>query len=146
MGLEIEHKYLVTDRSYRDIAASECKICQGYMSRDPERTVRIRTVDNKGYITVKGKTHAGIRHEYEYEIPFDDAKEMLAMCPPPLIEKCRYNVQYKGKTWEIDEFGGRLYPLVIAEIELACPDEVYDIPPFIGENVTGNPKYYNSNL
>ena len=146
MGLEIEQKYLVRNDSYRGMSTSVREIRQGYLSRVPERTVRVRTVDDKGFITVKGLTRGLVRPEYEYEIPVTDARELLTLCAPPVIEKRRYIVDYAGKKWEVDEFMGHLYPLVVAEIELNSEDEQYEIPPFIGKNVTGDPRYYNSNL
>lgn len=146
MGLEIEQKYLVKNDSYRGMSASVREIRQGYLSRVPERTVRVRTVDDKGFITVKGLTRGLVRLEYEYEIPVTDARELLTLCEPPVIEKRRYIVDYAGKKWEVDEFMGHLSPLVVAEIELNSEDESYEIPPFIGKNVTGDPRYYNSNL
>lgn len=146
MGLEIEQKYLVRNDSYREMPNSVREIRQGYLSRVPERTVRVRTVDDKGFITVKGLTRGLVRLEYEYEIPVTDARELLTLCDPPVIEKRRYIVDYAGKKWEVDEFMGHLSPLVVAEIELNSEDEQYEIPPFIGKNVTGDPRYYNSNL
>ena len=146
MALEIEHKYLVVGDSYRRMAVSQRHIRQGYLSRDPERTVRIRIVDDKGFITVKGITSGDARLECEYRIPLEDADSMLKICLPPLIEKRRYIVPYKGKIWEVDEFQGNQASLVMAEIELESSDENYELPPFTGENVTGNPEYYNSNL
>lgn len=146
MGLEIEQKYQVRNDSYRGMSTSVREIRQGYLSRVPERTVRVRTVDDKGFITVKGLTRGLVRLEYEYEIPVTDARELLTLCEPPVIEKRRYIVDYAGKKWEVDEFMGHLYPLVVAEIELNSEDEQYEIPPFIGKNVTGDPRYYNSNL
>lgn len=146
MALEIEHKYLVKDNNYLDMETSVKYICQGYLSRDPHRTVRVRTVDNKGYITVKGLSTGDIRAEFEYEIPVADARELLDMCIRPILEKRRHIVPYAGKIWEVDEFLGHLFPLVIAEIELSSPEEKYELPSFIGQNVTGDPAYYNSNL
>lgn len=146
MAFEIERKYLVRDDGYRDMETGVLRICQGYLSRVPERTVRVRTVDDRGFITVKGITVSHIRHEYEYEIPLADAREMLAMCQPPVIEKLRHIVPYKGHIWEVDEFSGDLAHVLTAEIELDSPDEKYEIPPFIGDEITGDPAYYNSNL
>lgn len=146
MALEIEHKYLVKDSSYRGMATASYDIKQGYLSREPERTVRVRTFGDKGFITVKGVTRDCVRAEFEYEIPLKDASELLAMCLPPVIEKRRYIVPFEGKCWEVDEFAGALQSLVLAEIELSSEHETYAAPPFIGENVTGNPAYYNSNL
>lgn len=146
MGLEIEHKYLVTDDSYMEMAVDVREISQGYLQRDPDRTVRVRTVAERGYITVKGRTVGDVRREYEYEIPRDEARELLGLCLPPVIEKRRYIVPFAGKTWEVDRFGGSLAPLVTAEIELDRPGECYELPPFVGRDVTGDPAYCNSNL
>lgn len=146
MALEIEHKFLVEEDSYIEMAVEVREIRQGYLQRDPARTVRIRTVGDRGYVTVKGITVGDTRREYEYEIPLADAREMLAMCLPPVIEKRRYVVPFAGKTWEVDRFGGPLAPLVTAEIELSEPGEHYETPPFVGREVTGDPAYYNSNL
>lgn len=146
MGFEIEHKYLVINDSYRKMQTSEFLISQGYLSRDPERTVRIRIYNEKGYITVKGITTGDIRHEFEYEIPAVDARQMLKLCIPPIIEKIRHIVPFEGHIWEVDEFKGNLNHLTVAEIELSESKEKYKFPPFIGDNITGNPNYYNSNI
>lgn len=146
MAFEIEHKYLVKNDEYLKLQTEVHHIKQGYLSRNPERTVRIRIRDDKGYITVKGITKGDIRHEFEYEIPISDAEEMLTLCVPPVIEKYRHIVPYKGHIWEVDEFKGNLNHVVLAEIELESRDEKYEIPPFIGQNITGDVRYYNSNL
>lgn len=146
MALEIERKYLVKGYAYRRMAEDKDRIVQGYLSRDPERTVRIRISQGLGYITIKGKTSDGVREEFEYPIPKADADAMLRLCSGRVIEKTRYYVTYEGRTWEIDEFHGDLEPLVVAEIELGSPEERFDIPPFISQEVTGDPAYYNSNL
>lgn len=146
MGLEIEHKYLVTGDGYRSMAVSADNISQGYLCRDPERTVRVRIRGNRGYLTVKGCNHGAVRLEFEYEIPVGDARQMLKLCQPPVLEKTRYTVPFKGHDWEVDCFHGIHEGLVTAEIELSSPDEPYCLPPFAGENITGNPRYYNSNL
>lgn len=146
MSLEIEHKYLVTDDSYKKLAAKKVHIMQGYISREKERTVRIRVKDSKAYITIKTKNIGDTRNEFEYEIPKSDALKLLKICNPPVIEKYRYIVEFKGFTWEVDEFQGELCGIVIAEIELPTSDTVYETPPFIGKNVTGMPEYYNSNI
>lgn len=146
MAVEIEHKYLVINKSYRDLAEEQIEIQQGYLSVNPERTVRIRLFGNTGFITVKGKTERSTRLEFEYEIPASDACTMLGLCIQPILEKRRYIVNWNGKKWEVDEFGGELSPLVIAEIELEDKEEKYELPPFVGKNVSGDPQYYNSNL
>ena len=147
MAKEIEHKYLTVSNEYRLLATSSHIICQGYLSLDKERTVRVRTIDNRGFVTIKGKNIGALRQEFEYEIPVADAKEMLeTLCLKPVIEKCRYIVVYEGEKWEVDEFKGALSGLVLAEIELPDVNHKYSIPKFIGKNVTGDPRYYNSVL
>ncbi len=145
MGQEIEHKYLVRDTSYRNAAESVMSIRQGYLSRDPERVVRLRIINTDAYITVKGKNNGAARMEFEYPIPIKDAEEMLAICEPPVIEKTRFIVNFSGFRWEIDEIKSPC-KMTVAEIEIPATDMSYPIPPFIGENITGNEKYYNSNL
>lgn len=146
MALEIEHKYLVIDSSYRNLATSCVNIRQGYLSRNPSRTVRIRIRDYEGCITVKGVTEGDTRKEYEYAIPLADAEELLMMCEPGIIDKTRYIVPYEGMIWEVDEFHDSLEGLCVAEIEIPSSDTRYSIPPFAGKNVTDDPAYYNSNL
>lgn len=146
MALEIEHKYLVKNDSYLHMAESSSQIYQGYLSREPDRTIRIRIRDNQGYLTVKGRNSGAVRLEFEYNIPLQDAKELLGLCIPPILEKIRYIVPFEGNKWEVDEFKGEKQGLVVAEVELNSPDQIYELPPFVGEDVTGNPSYYNSNL
>lgn len=146
MPTEIEHKYIVTDSSYKDLSDESYLITQGYLSRRIDASVRVRIISDKAYLTIKGKTNFDQRDEYEYEIPYADAQEMLKMCEGKIISKTRYLVKYAGHKWEIDEFHGELAPMVMAEIELSYQGEDYLIPPFVGEEVTGNPMYYNSNL
>ncbi|MDE6071218.1 MAG: CYTH domain-containing protein [Muribaculaceae bacterium] len=146
MGLEIERKFLVKNDSFKDIAISHSNIRQGYLSREPERTVRIRIKDDRGFITVKGKNSGAVRLEFEYEIPFADAEKMLGLCSGKILDKTRYNVKFGGYLWEIDVFHGLDEQLTVAEIELPSADASFEIPDFIGEEVTGNPRYYNSML
>ncbi|MDE7116430.1 MAG: CYTH domain-containing protein [Muribaculaceae bacterium] len=146
MGFETERKYLVKDESYRNLAFKSSVIAQGYLNRDPERTVRIRIKDDRGFLTVKGKNTGDTRLEFEYEIPLDDARTMLGLCDGSVVEKIRYYVNYSGFVWEVDEFQGRNASLVVAEIELPSSDVDFDVPDFIGAEVTGDPNYYNSNL
>lgn len=147
MATEIEHKYLVIDDSYKEIASSHIDICQGYLSTDKARTVRIRLAGDKAFITIKGKNIGDTRPEYEYHIPVADATLMLNnLCIQPIIRKTRHIVPYNGNTWEIDEFKGTLEGLTLAEIEIPSSEHKYDIPPFIGKNVTNDSRYYNSNL
>lgn len=147
MPKEIEHKYLVINNSFKEYATKSIAIYQGYLSKDKERTVRVRTANDLAFITVKGKNIGDTRLEFEYPIPFDEASTLLKqLCITPIIKKTRYIVEYNGNTWEIDEFKGALEGLILAEIEIPSSEYKYDIPPFIGKNVTNDVRYYNSNL
>ena len=146
MAVEIERKFLVVEESWRELAEGT-SYRQGYLSTVKERTVRVRTIDDKGYLTIKGITIGATRAEYEYEIPAAEANEMLdTLCEQPIIEKKRYKIPRDGFTWEIDEFGGVNEGLIVAEIELESEDQAFDKPGWVGEEVTGDPKYFNSNL
>lgn len=146
MAIEIEHKYLVVNDEYKSLSSRQIRILQGYLCRTPQRTVRIRIADNEGFLTIKGINKGDSRAEFEYRIPEDDARELLSLCEGKILEKTRWEVMWDGWKWEVDEFDGDLKPLVTAEIELPSSDSQYPLPPFVGENVTGNPKYYNSQL
>ncbi|MFI3240781.1 MAG: CYTH domain-containing protein [Bacteroidales bacterium] len=147
MAYEIEHKYLVKDNSYLELAHKSTKIVQGYISRNKNATVRVRITDSEAYLTIKGISINNSRPEYEYPIPVADAHEMVAkLCNNIVIDKTRHYVTYDNHLWEIDTFHGKLEGLIVAEIELTTNDQPYTLPPFIGENVTTNPLYYNSNL
>lgn len=146
MSREIEHKYLVINDSYRAMSTRSVIIRQGYLCREPDRTVRVRIAGNKAFLTIKGRTSGDVRAEYEYPIPKEDASELIKMCTGRIIEKCRYYVPYSDYIWEVDEFCGCHSGLVIAEIELEESGEEYPLPPFVGANVTGQPEYFNSNL
>jgi len=146
MGTEIERKFVPRDDSWRHLARG-VRYRQGYLSVDSERTVRVRTVGDRGFLTVKGKTVGASRLEFEYPVPLDDAEQMLdLLCQGPLIEKTRYNIPHRGLTWEVDEFEGDNAGLVIAEVELTSEDQALELPDWIGEEVTGDPRYYNANL
>lgn len=146
MALEIERKFLVINDDYRLMASKSVNIKQGYLSTRKESTVRIRVKNNRAYITIKGINTGATRCEWEYSIPYDDAIEMMALSQGVVIDKIRYIVEYEGFIWEIDEFKGAHDGLVVAEIELKDEKETFPIPPFIGEEVTGNVAYYNSTL
>ena len=146
MAVEIEHKYLVCEDSYKEMAVGKVEICQGYLNRNPDRTVRIRTVGNKGYLTVKGRNAGDFRLEFEYEIPLSDAEEILKLAEPGMVQKTRWMVPYEGLLWEVDEFHGALQGVVVAEVELPEKGISYSKPEFIGKDITGNPTYYNSNM
>lgn len=146
MAYEIEHKYLVVNSSYEQMATSSIKMAQGYLSREPDRTVRIRIADDKAFLTVKGRNSGDTRLEFEYEIPVSDAEKMLGLCAGRIIRKRRFIVPFDGMVWEVDRFEGDLDWLTLAEIELPHSGCAYSLPPFVGEEVTDNPAYYNSML
>ncbi len=146
MAKEIERKFLVKTTHYKDIAKVKHSIKQGYLSTIKEATVRVRIKDQSAFITIKGISNGATRDEWEYSIPVSDAIEMLSLCQGNVIEKERYIVELMGYTWEVDEFHGAHEGLVVAEIELKDENETFPIPPFIGEEVTGNVAYYNSTL
>ena len=146
MGTEIERKYLVRGDGWRALAAGT-HYRQGYLNRDKARTVRIRSAGDKAYLTIKGPSAGARRAEYEYEIPLADANAMLdGLAERPLIEKKRYRIRHAGVTIEVDEFLGENAGLVLAEVELGSEDQAFDKPAWLGEEVTGDPRYYNANL
>ena len=148
MSQEIERKFLIKDSSYRDMAFSSYRIIQGYICTDRGRTVRVRIRNEKGFLTIKGaSTDNGLsRYEWEHEIPVEEARELMKLCQPGMIDKTRYLVKYGKHTFEVDEFYGENEGLVVAEVELGSVDEEYEVPTFLGEEVTGQVKYYNSFL
>lgn len=146
MALEIERKFLVNDESYKKLALRKHHIIQGYLSRRKDATVRIRIIDDFARITVKSVTVSATRHEWEYQIPLNDAKEMLEICEGNIIEKTRWIILDNGMTWEIDEFHQPKSKLTLAEVELDNEDLAISLPSFVGKEVTGIPAYYNSNL
>ena len=146
MGIEIERKFLLTGTAWKQLAAGTA-YRQGYLSAVKERTVRVRTIDDRGFLTVKGISVGATRSEYEYEIPLADAKALLDdLCEKPLIEKNRYKIEFAGFIWEVDEFFGKNDGLVVAEIELESEEQSFDKPEWVGEEVTGDVRYFNSNL
>lgn len=146
MGEEIERKFLVTGEAWKSLAKGTA-YRQGYLNSAKERTVRIRTIADKAFLTIKGLTVGATRAEYEYEIPLADCNAMLdTLAEKPLIEKNRYKVPFAGFTWEIDEFFGDNAGLVVAEVELASEGEGFEKPEWIGREVTSDPRYFNSNL
>lgn len=146
MSLEIERKFLVKSNKWKE-SAKGVLIMQGYLSASEERIVRIRIAGSKAFFTIKGLVIGISRLEYEYEIPHTDALEILnRLCIKPIIEKHRYKVVHQSLVWEIDEFHRENEGLIIAEIELDSEDQKIDIPDWIGEEVTGDKRYYNSNL
>ena len=149
MALEIEMKFLVRGPFKAD-AFQAVRITQGYLSSAPERTVRVRVKGDKGFLTIKGKGNASgaARFEWEKEIPVEEAKALLELAEPGVIDKTRYLVKNTdGKhIWEVDEFHGANEGLIVAEIELDDENEPFDKPAWLGEEVTGDPRYYNSML
>ncbi len=146
MGLEIEKKFLLKNDDWRKLAQGK-EYRQGYLSSVKERTVRVRTIEDKGYLTIKGVSKGAARAEYEYVIPVDEARAMLeALCEKPLIEKKRFKIPYQGLIWEVDEFWGENKGLIIAEAELASETQAFEKPEWIGEEVTHDSKYFNANL
>lgn len=146
MAIEIERKFLVCGEGWRGLG-SGTRYRQGYLSTEPGRSVRVRVIKDQGYLTIKGLTRNATRAEYEYPIPVQDAGEMLdKLCERPLIEKTRHTISYAGLVWEVDEFAGENQGLIIAEVELDDAEQVLDLPDWIGEEVTDDPRYYNASL
>ena len=147
MAQEIEKKFLVAGE-FKESAKKATRITQGYLSSVPERTVRVRVKGEKGYITVKGigNDSGASRFEWEKEIPVEDVRDLLKICEPGVIDKTRYLVDCDGHTFEVDEFYGDNEGLVVAEVELSDENEAFTRPSWLGEEVTGDKKYYNSML
>ncbi|MBU0529621.1 CYTH domain-containing protein, partial [bacterium] len=148
MNIEIEKKFLVKNDSFKNESVREIRIMQRYLASVPERSVRIRIAGEKGFITIKGIANdSGIsRFEWEKEISVVDANELFTICEPGVIDKMRYIVKKRQHTFEIDVFYGENEGLIIAEIELSSEEETFIIPDWLGEEITGNVKYYNSML
>jgi len=146
MGVEIERKFLVKGE-FKNQAASSSHIVQGYICRESGRTVRIRIRDEKAYITIKGPSIDGMsRFEWEKELNMADAEELILLSTGPAIDKTRWLVPFEGHTFEVDEFHGDNEGLIVAEVELKSPDEAVILPEWLGTEVTGNKRYYNSSL
>lgn len=146
--IEIERKFLVLSDDYKNEAESGSRIVQGYLNSHPERTVRIRIKGDSGFITIKGKGNESgtTRFEWEKQIAVNEAEQLLLLCEPGIIDKTRYNVPYGHHIFEVDEFTGGNAGLVIAEIELTDESESFEKPAWLGEEVTGNERYYNAFL
>lgn len=145
MPSEIERKFLVADDSWRD-GSPGIRISQGYLSQDPERTVRVRIGGENAWLTIKGRTHGITRAEFEYSIPVAEARDLLALCLPSVIDKTRHEVHVAGHTWEIDVFHGDNDGLVVAEVELEDESISPELPPWVGKEVSDDARYYNSCL
>ena len=147
MSIEIERKFLVKG-PFKEQAASRTHIIQGYISSQKGRTVRVRLRDKKAFLTIKGPSRDGglSRYEFEKEITIDEGLSLLTLCEPGVIEKDRWLVPYGNHTFEVDEFFGENEGLLLAEVELLAPDEPFDKPSFLAQEVTGARRYYNSSL
>jgi|SRR5690606_23142702 len=146
--LEIERKFLVRSTAYREAASAKTRIVQGFLNRDPERVVRVRRLDDKGFLTVKGPSNDSgtTRFEWELELSVQEANNLMDLCERGILEKIRYTVPVGRHHFEVDEFLGENKGLVVAELELEHEDEPFESPSWLGEEVTGQVKYYNSNL
>ncbi len=147
MSNEIERKFLVKG-DFKPFVSKQTRIVQGYLSSVPERTVRVRVKGDKGFLTVKGigSESGATRYEWEKEIPVEEARELMKICEPGVIDKIRYLVKVGNHTFEVDEFFGDNQGLIIAEVELTSEDEAFEKPDWLGMEVTGYTKYYNSML
>jgi adenylate cyclase len=145
MPIEIERKFLVIGDRWRTLG-TPIRYCQGYLAASEKRTVRVRVAGSHAYLTIKGTTVGIARAEYEYEIPLQDAEEMLELCDRPLISKTRTQISWQGLIWEVDEFFEENQGLVLAEVELKNENQVIDRPDWIGQEVSDDPRYYNANL
>ncbi len=146
MGQEIERKFLLKNDSWKVEADNGIEIKQGYLSSVIERTVRVRIIGERGMLTVKGKTEKLTREEFEYEIPLEDAISLLELCERPIIEKKRYFIKRVNLTWEIDVFEGENKGLKVAEVELDSETQDYELPVWLGKEVSYESKYYNAAL
>jgi CYTH domain-containing protein len=144
MGKEIERKFMVKEGAWRNVKGTRYR--QGYINSAKERNVRVRTMEDKAYLTIKGIAIGASRMEFEYEIPRQDADKLLEICEKPLIEKTRYKVQEGGFVWEVDEFFRENQGLIVAEVELESEDQEFTNPDWVREEVTGDPRYFNFNL
>lgn len=146
MGVEIERKFLVRGDAWKSLAPGVL-LRQGYLSSHAERVVRVRIEGDGACLTIKGKSSGATRGEWEYPLPISDAQVFLdTLCERPIIEKYRYRIPHAGLTWEVDEFLGENAGLVVAEIELTSEDQVFVRPDWVGEEVTHDPRYFNSSL
>ena len=146
MGVEIERKFLLAGDAWRGLGQAVL-LRQGYLSSARERVVRVRIEGEQAMLTIKGANVGATRGEWEYPIPLADAVELLdGLCEQPLIEKVRHRIEHAGMVWEVDEFLGANAGLIVAEIELASEDQLFEKPEWIGAEVSGDARYYNANL
>ena len=148
MAIEIERKFWIKNKNWK-VAANPLEgivIKQGYLNTDKERTVRVRIYGTKAFLTIKGKSVGMTRAEFEYEVPIEDAIELLQLCNQPIIEKVRYKIHLDNVIWEVDEFEGINEGLILAEVELESEKQKVNIPKWTGKEVTGDIRFYNSSL
>lgn len=147
MALEVEHKFLLANDTWRQQVGRSETFIQGYLSSDPSCSIRVRISGERAWLNIKSATPGSQRHEFEYAIPLADAEDMIrTVCRRPLIEKVRHFVDIGEHTWEIDEFGGDNAGLIVAEIELSAPGEIFFRPDWLGAEVTDDLRYYNNSL
>jgi len=146
--LEIERKFLVLNEDFKTEATTQNRIVQGYLNSNPERTVRVRIKGSKGFLTIKGKGNESgtTRMEWEKEIDLHEAEQLLTLCEEGIIDKIRYNVPVENHIYEVDVFAGENQGLIVAEIELISEDEIFKTPSWLGDEVTGDKRYYNAYL
>ncbi|WP_299489748.1 CYTH domain-containing protein [Acaryochloris sp. IP29b_bin.137] len=145
MGIEIERKFLVISETWRSMG-SGVPLIQGYLADSNPTTVRVRIAGEKAFLTIKGKVQNLTRQEFEYKIPVADAQAMMNLCYPRVVEKTRYKIAVSDLIWEIDEFSGTNQGLVLAEVELSAPDQSVILPDWVGQEVSDDPRYFNSYL
>lgn len=145
MGIEIERKFLVQGDSWKKMADAGRPCQQGYLSSEKNRTVRVRVIGRQAFLTIKGATSGITRAEFEYEIPVSDAEALLALCDT-VIQKVRHLIPHAGRVWELDVFSGANAGLIVAEIELESEGQPFELPEWVGAEVSGDPRYYNAAL
>jgi len=147
LGVEIERKFLVDKNKWLAVKPVKgVRIIQGYLLKSPDQTIRVRIKGNQGFITIKGKTENISRVEYEYEIPRNEAEELLSTFCPKTIDKVRYELKFDGFVWEVDEFETPNTGLILAEIELSNENEAFNRPDWVSEEVSNQSKYFNANM
>lgn len=147
MAIEIEHKYLILEEEWRrQKPVKSVALRQGYLCNDEHKSLRVRLMEDRAFLTLKSRSKNARRHEFEYEIPAEDGKQMLELLAYARIEKTRHYITYEGKLWEVDEFEGLNKGLFVAEIELDREDETYLLPSWAGRNITSDKRYSNANL
>ena len=146
MALEIERKFLLKNDSWKKEVYDKKEIAQGYLNSNPERTIRVRIIGETGFLTIKSKSKGSVRNEFEYEIPLNDAQQLIELCEKPILAKTRDFVNHENHIWEIDVFEKENKGLEVAEVELKNENEPFILPDWIGNEVTHEARYFNSQL